>query len=426
MIHNTKIPEETNGYKITDRIQADGNDYVIGHKPDHPIAPFVVWSVDYNERGFSHGYYCSTKEEALLNLFERASRGIDFPEEKSLAMHLLDDYDRAALYEEFRDADLKEDILANLEDYLDNEDLLDVSLDRFKNDKAFMDAAMHNVFYRDHSDDNEMIRQILEDLIEEKFQHLLPEIYADAVKVEDSLIPKSDAPFELIFSKEAFDYLDAVIKGTDNSLPADGTIFIYSEHENKDSKGLKKEYAAMLDYYQYDTPGAAHFRLQFMDVTNPDKKQAIGSPYDLIVGSMPELIFKVNNLPLKQEWNVNLKVDKTLDRLNNWYVLKSGEHPNIKSNMGLVPFFHKGTPVKVIAKEDHEKYGCDGLSGMPLLHVKTKEGKEAEIPEHYLSSQNINHLMEKQPLDQAIKNANQKRETQMQDTKENSLPELGP
>lgn len=134
------------GYKITDKVQLDDEfGVVMGHKENAMHGyEYVTWIQ--NDRGYDHGYYYSDKKRALESMMERAALlgGVD----------LRDKYAN-----EFAEGDIE----AALMEFLGTEE---ASL--LLRNKNFIESALETYFDMDRSYENEVLRDALEGLYQEK------------------------------------------------------------------------------------------------------------------------------------------------------------------------------------------------------------------------------------------------------------------
>lgn len=262
----------------------------------------------------------------------------------------------------------------------------------------------------------------------------------DELKKKNTHDSESEYSFELTLSDDVYNKWEEFITDfqtlKQNEDKADQVspnliVRIFPDKAATLNTGEEKEYEAILNlWHRYDFDKGTfddkvEGKLTIYDITEPGNTKCVGPEYTFPVSSMEDLFHAVNNLPLENGWKVNLKKDDIRVRLNNWYEIRNDKVPFFTINKPRKPeYLKKGTAVKVTA----EKIGSRGYyhrtSKMRFMEVETKEGKLFVVPENYLSNQNINHLMEKAPLTDIIKNAEEKRETAAQIPKEKGTQEI--
>lgn len=160
-----KVRSHNVGYDIIHRIDIGDDHFVVGHNPIAP-APYVTWEFITPQNYYYQGHYFSDEKDALVDLFRRAGEELGFGD-KSLALQLLTEDDRAKLREE-REYDAVcyalDDRLANSDEAYDRDALL--------NDPKFMQRAICALDSIDHSAENEAIADALDLILLDFPQHI--------------------------------------------------------------------------------------------------------------------------------------------------------------------------------------------------------------------------------------------------------------
>ena len=202
------IPTECAGFIITDRIQIGDVDYAIGYNGGHPINPYVVWRVDADKKGFSVGHYFLYRDDAIKDIFDRATSYIpvvtpyvvpnsaleeacrqwcDFidevPERKTgegyaeFTRIICEDYgglrllDKEALMLELRNKKYEEVIRECVEWFLHDKGRL-AQRDIVMQDEDFLQFAFHEAMNVDFSEVRNAIYCRIEELLNEIFRNL--------------------------------------------------------------------------------------------------------------------------------------------------------------------------------------------------------------------------------------------------------------
>ena len=166
------------GYKITDHISVDGENYALGeHTNPNAPSPYVVWRTDNEMSFFYFGHYFTDKADAIADMVKRATYQLFRKDEIPLSVDFLAENAREALYNQFTEELAKEDIRNALMDTLeyDVENPAKLTEDDILEAPGFLDLAMRAYDNLDHSEENSSLRQSLSKILTEHSQFLEPQ-----------------------------------------------------------------------------------------------------------------------------------------------------------------------------------------------------------------------------------------------------------
>ena len=158
------------GYEIVETLSFSDHHFALGHNPKAPAA-YVTWETSEKLEAFFRGHYFTDKEDAILDLFQRAGRELHLAGHKSLGIGLLTEQDLHDMRQEFRNENAREDIAVALAEELDCHREENYDLEALLKDPAFMDKAIRLYDNLDHGYENEALRDELSYLLEEFPQH---------------------------------------------------------------------------------------------------------------------------------------------------------------------------------------------------------------------------------------------------------------